>query len=53
MGKRELAAEEYQRVLDGKPADKRAKLGLQRARRPPKPKPGAQEAARAADPILI
>ena len=37
MGKRELAAEEYQRVLDVKPADARAKLGLQRAAAP-KPK---------------
>jgi len=31
MGKRELAAEEYQRVLDVKPQDPRAKLGLSRA----------------------
>ena len=31
MGKHELASEEYQRVLDVKPADKRAKAGLQKA----------------------
>ena len=43
MGKHELAAEEYQRVLDVKPADKRAKLGLQKAAAPPKTKPGAKK----------
>jgi eukaryotic-like serine/threonine-protein kinase len=42
MGKRELAAEEYQRVLDVKPQDLRAKLGLQRASAP-KPKPGLKK----------
>lgn len=31
LGKHELAAEEYQRILDGKPADKRAARGLQLA----------------------
>jgi tetratricopeptide (TPR) repeat protein len=35
MGKHELAAEEYQRVLDVKPMDKRAKLGLAKASAPP------------------
>jgi tetratricopeptide (TPR) repeat protein len=40
MGKRELAAEEYQRVLDVKPADVRARLGLGKATAV-KPKPGA------------
>jgi Tfp pilus assembly protein PilF len=39
MGKHELAAEEYQRVLDVKPLDKHAKLGLERARAPKKPPP--------------
>jgi len=39
MGKRELAAEEYQRVLDVKPADPHAKLGLQRATAPKKAPP--------------
>jgi tetratricopeptide (TPR) repeat protein len=39
MGKRELAAEEYQRVLDVKPQDVRAKLGLQRATAAKKPPP--------------
>ena len=39
MGKRELAAEEFQRVLDVKPADVRAKLGLQRATAPKKAPP--------------
>jgi serine/threonine protein kinase len=39
MGKHELAAEEYQRVLDVKPLDKRAKLGLLKASAP-KPKAG-------------
>jgi tetratricopeptide (TPR) repeat protein len=34
MGKHELAAEEYQRVLDVKPLDKRAKAGLLRAAAP-------------------
>ena len=34
MGKHELAAEEYQRVLDVKPQDKRARLGLQRSTAP-------------------
>jgi len=43
MGKHELAAEEYQRVLNVKPADKRAKLGLQKAAAPPKTKPGAKK----------
>src|SRR6202012_4923230 len=38
MGKHELAAEEYQRVLDVKPMDKRAKLGLQKAAAPQKGK---------------
>ncbi|HEX8952337.1 MAG TPA: hypothetical protein VF945_10860, partial [Polyangia bacterium] len=42
MGKRELAAEEYQRVLDVKPADIRAKLGLARATAP-KVKPGIKK----------
>jgi serine/threonine protein kinase len=37
MGKHELAAEEYQRVLDVKPLDKRAKAGLLKASAP-KPK---------------
>jgi tetratricopeptide (TPR) repeat protein len=36
MGKRELAAEEFQRVLDVKPADVHAKLGLVRATAPTK-----------------
>src|SRR5262249_3019389 len=39
MGKRELAAEEYQRVLDVKPADPHAKLGLTRATAPAKKAP--------------
>ena len=39
MGKRELAAEEFQRVLDVKPQDARAKLGLQRATAPKKAPP--------------
>ncbi len=34
MGKHELAAEEYQRVLDVKPLDKRAKAGLLKASAP-------------------
>jgi hypothetical protein len=37
MGKNELAAEEYQRVLDVKPMDKHAKIGLQRATAPKRP----------------
>ena len=41
MGKRELAAEEYQRVLDVKPADVHAKLGLARANVPAKKQPPA------------
>jgi len=45
MGKRELAAEEYQRVLDVKPADVRAKLGLARATAP-KQKPGKKRKGR-------
>ncbi|MCA1664782.1 MAG: protein kinase [Myxococcales bacterium] len=39
MGKRELAAEEYQRVLDVKPKDVRAKLGLARTTAPKKAPP--------------
>ncbi|HEX6835483.1 MAG TPA: protein kinase, partial [Polyangia bacterium] len=39
MGKRELAAEEYQRVLDVKPQDVRATLGLARATAPKKAPP--------------
>jgi len=42
LGKHELAAEEYQRVLEARPADKRAKRGLivaQAAKAPPKPPP--------------
>jgi tetratricopeptide (TPR) repeat protein len=42
MGKHELAAEEYQRVLEARPADKRAKKGLllaQAAKLKPPPKP--------------
>jgi len=39
MGKRELAAEEFQRVLDVKPQDVRAKLGLARATAPKKAPP--------------
>jgi tetratricopeptide (TPR) repeat protein len=39
MGKHELASEEYQRVLDVKPADKRAKAGLVRAAGPKVGKP--------------
>jgi serine/threonine-protein kinase len=41
LGKHELAAEEYQRILDGKPADKRAARGLQialAAKNKPQPK---------------
>jgi tetratricopeptide (TPR) repeat protein len=34
MGKQELAAEEYQRVLDVKPRDLHARMGLQRANAP-------------------
>ena len=45
MGKRELAAEEYQRVLDVKPQDVRAKLGLVRATAPKKA-PVARSAGR-------
>jgi tetratricopeptide (TPR) repeat protein len=43
QGKRELAAEEYQRVLDVKPMDKHAKLGLARSAAP-KAKPAPQKA---------
>jgi tetratricopeptide (TPR) repeat protein len=44
MGKHELAAEEYQRLLDDKPADKRARRGLDAAKaagagKPIKPPP--------------
>ena len=51
MGKRELAAEEFQRVLDVKPADVRAKLGLARATAPKKA--AAEEAQRPRPLILI
>jgi serine/threonine protein kinase len=48
MGKHELAAEEYQRVLDVKPLDKRAKAGLLRATAPmaAKAKPPKKKRAR-------
>jgi tetratricopeptide (TPR) repeat protein len=46
MGKRELAAEEYQRVLDVKPQDPRAKLGLARATAPVKKPPAKKKKGR-------
>ena len=39
LGKHELAAEEYQRVLEARPADKRAKRGLAAAQAAKAPKP--------------
>jgi tetratricopeptide (TPR) repeat protein len=39
LGKQELAAEEYQRVLDVKPTDKRAKAGLAKATAAPSAAP--------------
>ena len=38
--KRELAAEEFKRVLELRPADKRAKLGLAASMAPPPKHPG-------------